>query len=218
VELRVNQAVWVRVVANGADGPVAGGVVSAVASDRVSIRFPELNAPLPGCVVGCVVALRVPNDQGTHVANTVVLRVQAGPHVIIAVRPPEHFVATPHRKFFRVPAKFPVVCTIAASSQADAVGSVDPAGKTQNLSAGGVSLLTALPLRIGDELVLQLSVASLRATRTTLELAGHVLRVGPGERKPRVTISAGIKFVHRSQREEDALVRLMFDLQRKSLV
>jgi hypothetical protein len=218
VELRLNQAVWVRVVASGDDGQVAGGVVSGVASDRVSIRFPDLNALLPGCVPGCVVALRVPSDEGTYVASTVVLRAQSTPHVIIAVRPPVQLVVAPHRKFFRVTAKFPVVCTIAASSQADLVGSVDRAGKTQNLSAGGVSLLTALPLRLGDELVLQLSVAGLRGARTTLELAGHVLRVGPGERKLRNSISAGIKFVHRNPREEDALVRLMFDLQRKSLV
>jgi hypothetical protein len=217
VELRVGQAVWVRVVASGDDGPVAAGEVLAVASDRVGIRFSEQNALLPGCVPGAVVALRGLSDEGSHVADTVVLRAQSKPHVIIAVRPPENFTTVPHRKFFRVPAKFPVVCTIAASAQQDAVGSVDSVAKTQNISAGGAALLTALALRVGDEVVLSLSVPSLRSAPTTLELAGHVLRLGPGERKPRITISAGIKFAHRNQREEDALVRLMFDLQRKSL-
>ena len=88
---------------------------------------------------------------------------------------------------------------------------------TQNISAGGMGLLTALPLHFGDEVALSVSVQGLRAVRTTLELAGQVLRVGPGESKSRVTFSAGIKFAHRGPQQEDALVRLMFDLQRKSL-
>jgi c-di-GMP-binding flagellar brake protein YcgR len=217
VELRVGQAVWVRVIASGDDGPVAAGEVLAVASDRIGIRFREQNALLPGCIPGCIVALRVLSDAGSHIAHTVVLRAQSKPHVIIAVRPPVDFSTVPHRKFFRVPAKFPVVCRITASAQQEAVGSVDSAAKTQNISAGGVALLTALALRVGDQLVLSLTVPSLRAAPTTLELAGHVLRLGSGERKPRITLSAGIKFAHRNQREEDALVRLMFDLQRKSL-
>lgn len=88
----------------------------AVAADRITIRFPDLNAAPADCVTGCSVALRVLSEQGIHVAEAVVMRVQSTPRVIITVRAPESFTLAPHRKFFRVATRLPVVCRIAASS------------------------------------------------------------------------------------------------------
>jgi c-di-GMP-binding flagellar brake protein YcgR len=217
MQLQANQSVWVWVLANGEGGPVGAGIVTAVGSERIGIRFPDMRALLPGCAPGSTVVLRVFDELGTYVAETTVLRVQSAPHVMILIRPPQSFTTVQRRKFFRVPAKLPVDFTITASTEPEAVGLRDPAGKTQNISAGGLWLLSALALHMDDELELRVSIPKLRAAALELELTGRVVRVGPGNPKLHITCSAGIQFVHKDQQREDALVRVMFELQRKSL-
>lgn len=216
VQLQANQAVWVEVV-GGADSTGANCLVVATTPERITLRFTDSGALPAGLVPGCSLALRMVNEQGVHTAVAKVAQVATKPHAAVTLRAPLRFATTQMRKFVRVGVKLPVVCTVRASRNDRLVGECDRAGRTQDLSAGGMRLSTSLPLRVGDELDLKLKVRSQRAGETELSLSGRVLRVGPGEKKPRMTLFAGIELIHANQREQDALVLLVFELQRKSL-
>lgn len=216
MRLQLNQTVWVQVVGE-ADSQGANCVVAGATTDRVAIRFPESKLPPSGLEAGASVMLRVTSERGVHTAVASVVQVALKPYVAITLRAPLSFKTTQNRKFFRVAVKLPVSCTIRAATDEARVGRSDDAARTHDLSAGGMRLATALPLRVGDEVALKLKVRGLRSTEQAFNLVGRVLRVGPGDKKPRETIQAGIEFLHTNQREQDALVLLMFELQRKSL-
>lgn len=215
MRLQVSQAVSVEAPDDAGGPTLANGVVSASTTESTSIRFPDLKQPLAGFVAGKTVKVRVANQNGVHTATTRVLQVMTTPYIFITVVAPTGFATQQQREFFRVTAKLPVTCTIVESSEPDAIGRQDGAAKSADISAGGMRLTTTLPLRLGDRVQLQLKSGLPRVT--TPQLFAQVLRVGPGETKARGTIAAGLKFVYANQREQDAVMLLMFELQRKSL-
>jgi hypothetical protein len=212
--LQVNQSLSIQ-VAGTSDIAPTDCVVVAVTPGRVTLRL--LNARLPplGMEAGAAVVLKLTNTQGVHTANAQVAQVATKPHAAVSLRAPINFTTTQQRKFVRVAAKLPVHCSVRASSNAELVSAVDEDAMTADLSAGGVCLNTALPLSPGDEVSLVVSVRSPRANTNELNLQGRVLRVAPGRTKPRPTFSVGIELVHANQREQDALVLIVFDLERK---
>jgi hypothetical protein len=78
-------------------------------------------------------------------------------------------------------------------------------------------LLTALQVVEGDELEVTVKLRHSRVPNGELSLIGRVLRVLPGEAKSRLTFAAGVELIHANQRAQDALVMLMFELDRKRL-
>jgi hypothetical protein len=106
---------------------------------------------------------------------------------------------------------------VRASLDAERVGLTDDQARCVDLSAGGMRLITARKLSEGDELEVSVKLRHSRAPNGELNLVGRVLRVGPGDTKPRVTFAAGIELIHANQRAQDALVMLMFELDRKRL-
>jgi c-di-GMP-binding flagellar brake protein YcgR len=215
VRLQVSQAVSVEAAGDAGDVSVASGVVSAVTSDSLSVRFPDLRQPLAGFAVGKTVRVRVTNQHGVHTATTRVLQVLTAPYVFITILAPSGFSTQQQREFFRVGVKLPVSCTVVESSEQTSIGLQDTAARTADVSAGGMRLSTTLQLRLGDRLELQLKAGLPKAP--TPKLFAQVLRVAPGESRARGTSSVGVKFIYANQREQDAVMLLMFELQRKSL-
>jgi c-di-GMP-binding flagellar brake protein YcgR len=150
-----------------------------------------------------------------HTATTRVLQVMTAPYIFISVVAPTGFTTQQQREFFRVAVKLPVSCTIVESADHDAIGRQDSAAKSADISAGGMRLSTTLPLQLGDRVELQLKSGLPRVT--TPRLYAQVLRVGAGETRARGVISVGLKFVYANQREQDSVMLLMYELQRKSL-
>lgn len=214
VRLQVSQAVAIEAPNDAGNMSTVSGVVSASTTESVSIRFPDLKQPLAGFVVGKTIRVRVSNQNGVHSATTRVLQVMTAPYVFITVVAPTGFVTQQQREFFRVAVKLPVTCTVVESSDREAIGQRDEA-RTLDVSAGGMRLSTVLQLRLGDRLELLLKSGLPRAP--TPKVFAQVLRVGPGEGRGTRTIAAGLKFIYANQREQDAVMLLMFELQRKSL-
>jgi len=212
--LQVNQSLSIQ-LAGTSDIAPTDCVVVAVTPGRVTLRL--LNARLPplGMEAGAAVVLKLSNTQGVHTANAQVAQVATKPYAAVSLRAPIDFTTRQQRRFVRVSAKLSVHCTVRASSNAELVGAVDEDAMTVDLSAGGMCVSTGLPLMLGDELALVVSVRSPRANANELKLLGRVLRVGAGKTKPRLTFNVGIELVHANQREQDALVMIVFDLERK---
>ena len=218
MSLQVNHVVQVEFTGHAGSKRV-GCVVTAVTADRVILRVLDVTAPPPGAEIGATIALSLVNEQGVHSATAQIAQVASKPHVALALRAPIKLVTKQNRRFVRVTVKLPVRCAVRASAKAELVGSTDTDAKTLDLSAGGMRLATTLPLSVGDELDLTVSLQSgVRSQTREIQRAGRVLRVLPGETKPRVTIFAGIELIHANQREQDALVMIVFELERKRLV
>jgi c-di-GMP-binding flagellar brake protein YcgR len=215
VRLQVSQAVSVEATSDSGSASVASGVVSASTAESLSIRFPDLKQPLAGFVAGRTVKVRVSNQHGVHTATTRVLQVMTAPYIFITIVAPTGFATQQQREFFRVAVKLPVSCTIVEAADHDAIGRQDSDARSSDISAGGMRLSTTLPLKLGDRVELQLKSGLPRVT--TPRLYAQVLRVGPGETRARGAITVGLKFVYANQREQDSVMLLMFELQRKSL-
>jgi c-di-GMP-binding flagellar brake protein YcgR len=216
VQLQLNQAIWIQVVGDS-DNAGANCLVAAISPDRVTLRFADARVPPLGLAPGCSVLVRLVNEQGVHTGVASVVQVARKPHLAATLRAPLKFSTTQKRRFVRVAVKLPAICTVRVSKNETLVGQADAAAKTHDLSAGGMRVSTALPLRAGDELTITVKARNPRSGPTELNLYGRVVRVEPGDKKPRTTLVVGIELVHAHQRAQDALVLFVFELQRKSL-
>lgn len=219
MRLQINQALGVQIVATAAPFTETdtNGIVVSLTSDAITIRLPELDAPVDGLTSNGTIRLRVTNSQGLHVAEVKVLQVVSAPFVSVTVSPPRRFETTQQREFFRVAVRMPVTCTLVKPAGGEAQGSVDTSASTEDISAGGMRLSTSLPLQLENEVELLLKARNARGVETTLTLRAQVLRVLGDSAKAGATRSVGVKFMYANQRQQDALVLLMFELQRRSL-
>lgn len=216
--LQVNHVVRVQLVGTSG-GAAVNCVVNAVTSERVILRVLDAGMPPIGMEPGASVALSLCNEQGVHTATAQVAQVATKPHVAIALRAPIKLSTKQLRRFVRVAVKLPVNCSVRASANAELVGAGDDAALALDLSAGGMRLSTGLALSNGDELALIVKLPnSARSKARDLPLRGRVLRVVAGDTKPRATVIAGIELIHANQREQDALVMVVFELERKRVV
>jgi c-di-GMP-binding flagellar brake protein YcgR len=212
VRLQVNQEIWVQGVGEHS-APAVTSTVAYVSTESVTLRFPGLAAVPQGFVADSDVLLRMTDQNGIHTAVARVRRTVASPVAMITLASPLRFATKQDRKFFRVAAKLPVLCAITDSWDKKAVGKADEAASTQDISAGGVCLLTKLPLCVGDQLALELKLRTPKPTETLLQVGGRVTRVAVLEGQARRRIVAGVEF-SQGKREQDALVLIMFELQR----
>lgn len=216
MQLRVNETVWVQLVGTTAHARLAC-TVFAVSPNRVTLRFAEGALPPLELETGSALELRVINPQGVHTATAEVAQVARRPHPAVVVYAPIEFSTTQKRRFVRVVVNAPTSFTVRASRDADRIGASDEQARCSDLSAGGMRLLTTKELADGDELALKVKLRHPRIPNGELNLVGRVLRIAPGDTKPRATFAAGIELIHAHQREQDALVMLMFELDRKRL-
>jgi c-di-GMP-binding flagellar brake protein YcgR len=216
MQLLVNETVWVQLVGTTEQARMTCSV-TAVTPNRVTLRCYEGSSPPIGMEPGSSVSLRVVNAQGVHTATAEVVQVARRPHPAIALRGPIEFASTQKRRFVRVVVNAPATFKVRASLDAERVGLTDDQARCVDLSAGGMRLITAIKLSEGDELEVSVKLRHSRIPNGELNLVGRVLRVAPGDTKPRVTFAAGIELIHANQRAQDALVMLMFELDRKRL-
>lgn len=218
MSLQVNHVVQVEITGHAGSKRVSC-VVTALTADRVILRVLDVALPPPGAEIGATIALNLVNEQGVHSASAQIVQVASKPHVALALRGPIKLVSKQNRRFVRVPVKLPVRCAVRAPANTELLGATDADAKTLDLSAGGMRLATTLPLSLGDELDLTLHLPSgVRSPARELQRAGRVLRVLPADTNPKVTIIAGIELMHANQRDQDALVMIVFELERKRLV
>lgn len=216
MQLQVNETIWVQLPGATNQARVAC-TVTAVSAARVTLRFGAGALPPLGMEPGVQVELRVINAQGVHTATAEVAQVARRPHPAVALRGPIEFTTTQKRRFVRVVVNAPATVTVRASQAEERVGMSDDAARCSDLSAGGMRLVTTLQLAADDQVAISVKLRHPRVPTGALNLVGQVLRVAPADTKPRVTFAAGIELIHANQREQDALVMLIFELDRKRL-
>jgi c-di-GMP-binding flagellar brake protein YcgR len=217
MSLQVNHVLKVQ-LGGTSSGASLNCIVTAVTPERVILRVLDVTVPPIGIEPGASVVLSLCNEQGVHSATGQVVQVATKPHVAISLRAPIKLATKQTRRFVRVAVKLPVICCVRAAANQALVGTTDEAATALDLSAGCMRLSTALTIANGDELALTVKLASARTKARELQLVGRVLRVAPGETKPRGTLIVGIELIHANQREQDALVMVVFELERKRLV
>jgi hypothetical protein len=202
------------------------GMVTESSKEEVSVRFTNVSGLAAAITPGMVVDLAFGDSTGLHRARATVLRTSAGPAAGLVLRPPQEFLTTQRRNFFRVYTRLPAPYTITRAADEATVGQEDREAFTQDISAGGTLLWTVRQLAVGDGIQLRIVCpcedepapgrggTAPSAGRLVL-LNGQVLRVEriPATRKE--CYSAGVRFVDLSVSEQDRMVGLMFDLQRR---
>ncbi len=177
---------------------------------------------------GQKVRLSTCDSTGIHRTNALVKHATTDPDPGVVLVPPQVFHTTQNRNFFRVYTSLPAPYRILSSTTEAAVGQEDREAFTQDISAGGIRLWTLRPLLVGDRVRVRVvcsgdeEAAPVKSRppatpsegRTVL-LDADVLRI---ERIPitkKTCYTVGARFVDLSVREQDRLVGLMFDLQRR---
>jgi len=189
-------------------------MVARMTPSRIVFSFPELGAPPAGLAPGSRIAIRLRGPSGPVLRHTVAIAVSASSPPTVEVG---QFLAerAQRREFFRVDVALPVTCTPVGTNGA-ARGASAASGITENLSAGGLRLVTAERFAVRDLVRVRLELpSSLPGMRVgALEAEARVRRIGavPGGPQPRYCLALQLVFDRESQ--QDQWVELAFALDR----
>jgi hypothetical protein len=179
-----------------------------------------------------VVHLSVTDSSGLHRTEATVTRVLSEPDPAFAIAPPHESRTTQNRNFFRLQTRLAAPYKIIRSRVDAMVAEEDREAFTQDISAGGVRLWTVRHLTVDDRVRVQIAPPqrdeappSLARPRPGLApnepgaftLDAQVLRVEQIATAARECYTVGARFMNLPAREQERLVRLMFDLQRRLL-
>lgn len=225
--LQIAQLVTIEAAQGGSPHRLSFVVAESSASEVV-LRLSGDDELLRLIVPGQAVELSMSDSTGIHRAKAVVKRTTLSPNPGLILSPPHVFQTTQNRNFFRVYTKLEAPYHILSSVEETAVGQEDRGAFTQDISAGGLRLWTLRQLFVGDRIRVRVvcpcddELAPLKARsgpapadKRTVSLDAEVLRAErlPTTRKTCYTV--GVRFIDLSVSEQDRLVGLMFDLQRR---
>lgn len=130
---------------------------------------------------------------------------------VIVVRPGPILQRADQRKFFRVPVHVPISFSV--------LSEVMPhrwTGKTEDMTPGGLSLVTARPLAVGDrlELAIALYVATQSAKPHKIRTTGKVVRVVRLDDSEMHLV--GIELASLREVEQLSLARFLFGAQKSA--
>lgn len=206
------------------------GVVLESSEAEVVIRAEGAGSNLAAATaVGLTVELSFGDSMGLHRAETTVVRVVMVPEPALAVKPPREFNTTQKRNFFRVYTKLAAPYQIIQSVIEAEIGKEDREALSQDISAGGLRLWTGRKVLVGDRIRIQIACpaaeevplgrprASGCGDARTVVLNAEVLRVEKITTTKQDRYTVGARFVDLSAAEQDRMVGLMFELQRRQL-
>lgn len=203
-------------------GTSIDGTVTALAHGRVVLGLPDLSTAPAELVVGAAGVLWFSDGLGRYCVKVSVARVLDDRACITAVVTLASTVETMQtRRYFRVPAKLPLIFSV-LSAKDDAIACAkNVAAVTSDISAGGLRMTTSLALSVGDRIEVSLAFeappsSSRERPPSTIELEANVLRVTRGEARRGAPFVVGVDFLYRTERDRDNIVRLLFDLQRRT--
>lgn len=191
------------------------GVVVAMPPREILLSLASGAVAPPSLQPGVQVLLSYATSLGLHQGRTGVLRVSPGSTVAVALARFTGVSTVQRRQFFRVPASL-VTLLVIGTTRAAHLGKEDARALSQDLSAGGMRVETALPLTAGDHLKVTVEVPRGLRKNLPAELSceAKVVRVEHVTRRNRKLTSAGLQFLFANESERDRWVQLTFDLQR----
>lgn len=189
-------------------------VVALGEAGELQLRFPGLSDVPPWMPVGAKVLLEGADGRGRHAGTTHVrswvTALSAAPALVATVDRPFPMRTVQNRRFFRLPASVPLRVGVLSSARRPAsVGLRDEFATTQDVSAGGMRLLTRLPLEEGDRIEITMVPGS---AQEELVVPARVIRVSPWWSRRQSRSSVACEFQVR-EGDRDRLVRWMFELQ-----
>jgi hypothetical protein len=206
----IGQAVEVR-----ARGLVLRGVVCSASGAHILVSLGPLPSGPPELPVESAVKLRYATTLGLHELSSHVVSLGGRDNVTLTVAHSSEGQTIQRRNFYRVSACLSVSVNVAHSATAQ--GFADARAITQDISAGGMRLETALRAGLGDqlELVVQTPLNFRRSLPPELACRGRVVRILEEALRGERYASLGVEFKFELERERDRWVQLSFDLQRK---
>ena len=112
-------------------------------------------------------------------------------------------VVVQRRKFCRVCLPIPFSFTVIGAAESQLISKKVLKGITRNISAGGLVFETSLPLKVGDQLALNLHLSS----SSNFDTRGWVVRSQPVESRGDDLQSIALMFQQREAKEQDRLVK-----------
>lgn len=213
--LQVSQNVYVHF---GTSDQTAGiqGIVARFCDRELIIRFPNLQRLPAEATPGSEAVLKVANACGVQCATCSILEASETPTAHVKLAAPQVFTMSQSRKFFRLQYCVKAVLTVKDSASPALVGKTDPSAMTQDISAGGVRLDSALAAEVGDHVVVAVRLPMRQAEDAVFSCSGTVRRVSHDSAKTKHPHQLCIEFTLGGHREEDALMATMFELQRRT--
>jgi hypothetical protein len=205
----IGQAVEVR-----ARGLILPGVVYSAGGPHILLSLGPCPDGPPALAVESAVKLRYATTLGLHELSTYVVSLGGNDNVTLALANTAEGHTIQRRNFFRVSACLSVAVNVAHSETAQ--GFADARAITQDISAGGMRLETALRAGLGDqlELVVQTPRNFRRYLPPELACRGRVVRILQEALRGAHYASLGVEFKFELERDRDRWVQLSFDLQR----
>jgi len=134
-----------------------------------------------------------------EVVDTSVLRKQ---RVEVSI---DRGVVVQRRKSCRVCLPIPFSFTVIGAAESQLISKKVLKGTTQNISAGGLAFETSVPLKVGDQLALNLHLSSL----SNFDTRGWVVRSQPVESRGDDLQSIALMFQQREPKEQDRLLKFL---------
>ncbi len=181
-----------------------GATLKSISPGRLGLELSRPNPKLP-FQTGEKVGIRY-WDKGTvvyswdaEVVDTSGLR---RPLVEVSI---DHRVMVQRRKSCRVCLPIPFSFTVIGAAESQLISKKVLEGTTQNISAGGLAFETSLPLKIGDQLALNLHLSS----SSKFDTRGWVVRSQPVKNREDDLQSIALMFHQLEAQEQDRLLKLL---------
>lgn len=189
-------------------------IVADVGPSRIVFALPDLGALPSEIEVGCRIAIRPLEGPAAPWRHAVATAVASSPVPVVEVGPLADEKAQ-RRGFFRIDACLPVTCFAPDAGDA-ARPPVTATGVTENISAGGLRIVTNTALKVRDAVRIRVDVPSALVAlhAEALEADARVRRVFEvlGRSPPHYVVALQLLFTREPRR--DQWVQLVFELQR----
>ena len=205
---------WAEIFANGSLTPLHGFVFS-LRPGEVLFTFPDLLAAPDGLEAGHDVVVRYASGPGRHTGHAAILRVSGGPPGTAALQRLVRVETEQRRRFSRLSVRLPATLAARDESPQEVSEQSDARASVRNLSAGGVSVETSLPLAAGDGVNLTVPEKARTVAKNARRVAGKVLRVEKSGKRKRAPRVASVEFSFTSDDERNAWAQLVLALRRK---
>ncbi len=165
-------------------------IVTEISPEGVWLKLTRPTLPLH-FKEGQPVRIKYCNERDIYYCDAEVLSVSGSEQENVAISISDEGRTLEHRKFFRLPSEIPLSYTVIQASEGQLLPEKVLNLKTQNISEGGVAFETDLPLKVGDELEVDLCLSPSQH----VSASGWVVRTEELEEERKYVHSIGLEFL-----------------------
>lgn len=193
------------------EGASVEAVVAGATATEIAFSLPDLTAVPAALARGRKLGVWFWDQHGLYRGETMVVRHAKAVMPTLIVSQLSEVRTRQQRRLLRLPVRLSTNVAVLETARADAKNEADQGAIAEDLSGGGMRLVAALPLAADDRLALEVTIDEGAAP---LRVAGKVLRATPHPRLAARWV-ASVMFVDLSEADKSALIRALFELQRR---